>query len=121
MVDVADGVVATPAWWLDRLLSELLDNAFKFSAAGSPVRVLGRFGAGRFRLSVQDAGRGMSAEQIAAVGAFQQFDRHRYEQQGVGLGLYLANRIAELHGGELELTSEPGTGTTAVAALPSAA
>jgi signal transduction histidine kinase len=46
------------------------------------------------------------------MGAFRQFDRARYEQQGSGMGLALVRAIAEATGGRLEIVSRPGEGTT---------
>ena len=64
-------------------------------------------------LTVTDEGRGMPAEQIAKIGAFMQFDRKTHEQQGLGLGLSIARRLAELFQGRLSVRSELGVGTTA--------
>lgn len=115
-LDVSAGAVSISDRWLVRLVTELLENAFKFSLLGSPVRLATRAGES-FELIVEDSGRGMVSEEIGAIGAFVQFDRRRYEQQGVGLGLYLASRIAELHGGSLKVQSRHGTGTTVTVAL----
>jgi signal transduction histidine kinase len=62
----------------------------------------------------------MSAEQVREIGAYVQFERRFHEQQGTGLGLFLARRLAELHGGGLTVTSVPETGTTVTVRLPSA-
>ncbi|PYM16846.1 MAG: hybrid sensor histidine kinase/response regulator, partial [Verrucomicrobia bacterium] len=102
-------------------LEELLDNAFKFSRPGTPVRIAGGVSNGRFTLSVGDRGRGMTAQQIADIGAHMQFERRFYEQQGVGLGLIIAKRLAELHGGDLLIESTPGEQTTVQMILPVAA
>ncbi len=47
-----------------------------------------------------------------------QFERKTQEQQGLGLGLIIAKRLTELHGGSLDIQSEPGKGTTVVVKLP---
>ena len=75
-------------------------------------------GNGSFVLRIADQGRGMKAEHIAEVGAYMQFERKIYEQQGSGLGLTIAKRLTELHGGELSIQSELGIGTTVEVTLP---
>lgn len=50
--------------------------------------------------------------------AFQQVDRQTHEQQGIGLGLTLAHRLFDVHGGELQLKSVVGKGTRALVRLP---
>jgi signal transduction histidine kinase len=69
-------------------------------------------------LTVSDHGRGFSTEHITRVGAYMQFDRTMHEQQGLGLGLTIARRLTELHGGTLTIQSEKGHGTTMVVKLP---
>jgi signal transduction histidine kinase len=60
----------------------------------------------------------MTAEQIAQVGAYRQFERKLYEQQGSGLGLAIAKRLTQLLGGELTLESIPEKQTTVRVVLP---
>ena len=104
--------------YLKKIVEELVDNAFKFSESGQPVVVSGQVSGDVYVLSVTDHGRGMSAEQIAEIGAYMQFDRRIYEQQGSGLGLIISKRLAELHGGSMTIQSVPGQQTTIYAALP---
>jgi signal transduction histidine kinase len=101
-----------------RLVEEILDNAFKFSRAGTPVCVQAGPQGRQFVLAVHDHGRGMTAEQIASIGAHMQFERRFYEQQGAGLGLILAKRLTEIHGGELTIDSIPEERTTVQVVLP---
>jgi signal transduction histidine kinase len=115
---LADGAVAVAEELFTKLLDELLDNAFKFSRSGTAVRVESLSGSGEFTLSITDRGQGMNAEQIAAIGAYTQFNRESNEQQGSGLGLAIARRIVELHGGQVAIQSEPGAGTTVTVKLP---
>jgi signal transduction histidine kinase len=60
----------------------------------------------------------MSAEQIAAIGAFQQFQRKQHEQQGLGLGLVICRRLLALYGGKLFFESVQGEHTTIRMMLP---
>jgi signal transduction histidine kinase len=60
----------------------------------------------------------MSAAQIVEVGAYQQFDRKLYEQQGSGLGLSIIKRLVQLLGGELTIESVPEKYTTVRVVLP---
>lgn len=101
-----------------RVIGELVDNAFKFSNQGDPVAVRISVRDSSAVIEVSDQGRGMSQEEISNAGAFLQFQRKRFEQQGTGLGLVIARRIAELHGGRLELESSPGHGLHARLILP---
>ena len=101
-----------------KMVEELVDNAFKFSEDGHPVSVSLGVKASMVVLRVSDQGRGMRPEYLAEIGAYMQFERRFYEQQGSGLGLALTKRLAEIYGGRLTLTSEVGHGTQAELVLP---
>jgi two-component system sensor histidine kinase/response regulator len=103
---------------LDKIVVELMDNALKFSESGTPIIVRGVCQTKYFDLSITNLGRGMSADQIASIGAYMQFERRIYEQTGVGLGLIIAKRLTEIHGGSLEITSNPNSETTILLKLP---
>ncbi|CAG1002476.1 Transcriptional regulatory protein WalR [Anaerolineae bacterium] len=104
---------------LDKIISELVENAFKFSKPPAPVVIeAGKVGS-VYRIRVIDQGWGMTPEQIAQVGAYMQFDRTLHEQQGVGLGLHLVERLTKLYDGHLEINSVPGQGTEVCVTLPS--
>ena len=104
--------------WLKKIVSELVDNAFKFSKPGEPVNVTNSFVDGNFILSVSDRGRGMTPEQIANVGGYIQFERKLYEQQGSGLGLAISKQLTELYEGKFTIESIPGEQTTVTVSLP---
>lgn len=103
---------------LQKIVAELVDNAFKFSEPGSPVVVEACRNNGTFMVSVKDRGRGMDVGQIEQIGAYMQFERTLYEQQGLGLGLIIARRLVELHNGTLEIQSKPGQGTGVFVEIP---
>ncbi len=101
---------------LSRIVDELVDNACKFSRRGSPVTVtLDADG----RLIVTDKGRGLTAEDIKRIETFQQFDRKKHEQQGLGLGLVLVQKLTALSGAKFFVKSQSGEGTQVEIAFPS--
>jgi len=104
--------------YLARIVDELVQNAFKFSDHGSPVEVCLAPANGSLLFSVGDRGRGFSTEHIRRVGAYMQFDRKMHEQQGLGLGLTIARRLAELHAGTLAIERRPQAGTIVNIKLP---
>jgi signal transduction histidine kinase len=103
---------------LRKVVTELVDNAFKFSEPGKKVRVITRQDCGRGSLTIADQGMGMVEQEIASLGAYLQFDRVVREQQGMGLGLGIVRRVAEICGGELTIESEPDRGTAVSLHLP---
>lgn len=103
---------------LEKIVGELVDNAFKFSPAGTPVTLQTAVDNNRYQLIVSDEGHGMTAEQIASVGENQQFNRAQYEQQGVGLGLAIIQRVCIIFGGEFKVEGNPQGGLTATISLP---
>lgn len=94
-----------------KIVEEVIDNAFKFSAKGTPVTVTGQQIEEHYLITVIDRGRGMSPDQIREVNAFVQFDRRLYEQQGAGLGLAVSQRLAHIYGAKLTIQSNLGQGT----------
>mgnify|MGYP005840650599 CR=1 FL=1 len=105
---------------LTKIVAELVDNACKFSQPGTPIQVSSYAQEKYWYLVVQDQGWGMVPEQVANIGAYHQFNRKDYEQQGAGLGLIIAKRLTELHHGSLSINSTPGAGTTVTIKLPEA-
>ena len=103
---------------LKKIVDELADNAFKFSEAGKEVHIQTHVDGDWYILRFADQGRGMTPEQIDNIGAYMQFERRMYEQQGAGLGLVIAKRLAELHNGDLSIFSQEGGGTQVVVRLP---
>jgi signal transduction histidine kinase len=104
--------------YLAKIVGELVQNAFKFSSAGTRVQVMLTESGANATLTVTDQGRGFETEHIAKIGAYMQFDRKMQEQQGLGLGLGIAKRLSELHGGTLTIQSERGLETRVTVKLP---
>ncbi|QFS48646.1 hybrid sensor histidine kinase/response regulator [Nostoc sphaeroides] len=104
--------------YLAIILHELVDNALKFSQTGTAIKISSQVVAGMLNVYIHDMGRGMTAEQISKIGAFMQFERKSYEQQGIGMGLKLVKKIAELCGGQFSISSIYQQETTVHIALP---
>ena len=117
-LNLQDSSVAIDSVRLAKIVEELLDNAFKFSLEGTPVVLSTLVENQTFILSVKDQGRGMTADQIAQLEAYRQFDRKLYQQAGLGLGLAIVQRLAELHGGKFKIESLPQQETIVCVSLP---
>lgn len=104
--------------FLEKILEEVLDNAFKFSAGGAPVGVSLSASGGMVEWLVTDRGHGVTAAEAAAMAPFRQWQREKREQQGLGLGFAIARRLAEFNGGTLDLAPREGGGCTARLRLP---
>jgi K+-sensing histidine kinase KdpD len=90
-----------------KLINELLDNAFKFSSKGEKVIINSKTEDDLLHISIIDNGVGILSEHFKKIEtAFFQLDREKNEQQGVGLGLTIAQKIIEIHGGKFEMKSE---------------
>jgi len=105
---------------LKQILLNLVSNAVKFTPAGGRVEIRAEADETGFRFVVADTGIGIAKADIeTALRPFGQIDSslaRRYE--GTGLGLPLSRSLTELHGGRLEIESEPSAGTTVTVWLP---
>jgi heavy metal sensor kinase len=104
---------------LRRLLFNVVDNAIKFTPAGS-ISVRGETEDGHVQVVVSDTGIGIPAEHLSRVfDRFYRVDPARgQEVEGTGLGLAIGRSIAEAHGGELRIESTVGVGTKVSLTLP---
>jgi len=105
---------------LRRMLDALIENAVKFSDEGGRVAVRVRSVQDMIEIAVADTGIGIAPEDLGRLfKPLTQLDAGRARRHaGVGLGLALARRLAELHGGSIEVASEPGKGSTFTLRLP---
>jgi signal transduction histidine kinase len=104
---------------LRQVLTNLVDNAVKYSPAGDEVAVRARRENGRVLIEVADNGPGIPHDQQRLI--FEKFGRADVpggSKPGTGLGLFIARSIAEAHGGTLDVRSRPNGGTTFTLALP---
>jgi len=105
---------------LTRLLTNLLDNALRYTPEQGEIVILTEQTGDRIQIQVKDDGIGMTAEQQAQVfERFWQADQARtYQNKGAGLGLAIALAIAQSHGGSLSVTSQPNQGACFTLKLP---
>jgi signal transduction histidine kinase len=120
ILELADAPLPMAEDYYRKIVQELVQNALKFSDSGLLVRVRLKATPEEVVVAVQDDGRGFSSEQISRVGAYMQFERRMQDEQGFGLGLAIAKKLVELHGGELSIESEAGIGSTVTFKLPRA-
>lgn len=105
--------------YLERALWNLLSNAFKFTPKGGEVTLRVEKSDKIALLSVSDTGAGIAPELMDTVfDRCLHTDRQDPQPHGLGLGLLIARRVAEGHGGRLLLESREGEGTTVTLALP---
>lgn len=115
-----DAVVTAPPALLSRVIDNLVSNAAKYSATGTPIQIVATSDGGEAALSVADHGRGISPDDQATI--FEPFFRTKSARDagiaGTGLGLPIALRIATALGGGLACRSEVGRGSTFTLRLP---
>ena len=102
---------------LDQLVSNLLSNAIKFGPQ-HPIEIAVRQPGDRAELSISDHGIGIDPARLGTI--FDRFVRAvpATHYGGLGLGLYIARQIVDLHGGTIAVRSQPGAGTTFTVDLP---
>jgi two-component system phosphate regulon sensor histidine kinase PhoR len=105
---------------LERLLFNLVDNAVKYNRRGGSVHVRVASAGGQAVVEVRDTGVGIPAEALPRVfERFYRVDQGRgREDGGTGLGLAIVKHVAQLHGGRVEVESEPGRGSLFRVVLP---
>ncbi|AEV98219.1 two-component sensor histidine kinase [Niastella koreensis] len=97
----------------ERVLQNLLDNAFKFTPAGGSITILLRETNAGVKVAVTDTGVGISPEDLTHIfERYKQIHPRSPESKGMGIGLAIVKKILELHQAVIVVTSEPGKGTT---------
>ena len=113
-----DLTVSHDGKWTSEALFNLLDNAVKYTPAGGKITVSVVLWEMYVEIKVADTGKGISESNQAAI--FRRFYREEevHDQQGVGIGLYLAREIVTRQGGYIKVVSEPGKGSEFSIMLP---
>lgn len=97
--------------WTVEAIFNILDNAVKYTDRGGKIEIAAAALEIYTRISIKDTGKGIAPERQAEI--FNRFYREPevYDQEGVGIGLYLARKIIELQNGYIEVRSQPGFGS----------
>jgi signal transduction histidine kinase len=102
---------------VQQVISNLVGNAIKFTAAGGCITVSAEQEGREVRIAVQDTGAGIDAQSLPHIfGHYWQADRT--DRRGIGLGLAIAKGITEAHGGRIWVRSREGEGSTFYFTLP---
>ena len=108
---------------LGQVLTNLVDNAVRYSPQGGPIEISVTHGGGLVCCAVRDEGLGIPAEELERI--FERFYRLdpdlRFAITGTGLGLYISRELVRLMGGRVEVKSQLGQGSTFTVELPLAA
>ncbi len=111
--------ITADAGRIRQIILNLLSNAFKFTPAGGKITMRAEEEKDRLIIEVQDTGSGISEEDQQRL--FDPYSRRQGDRErlsGLGLGLILAKRLTELHGGEMWMKSSKGSGSTFSFSLP---
>jgi two-component system sensor histidine kinase CiaH len=121
--DITDGQLLADRWALEELVSVLLDNAIKYSPEGSTVLITSSLTQHRHmaHISIKDQGPGIKSVDLPHIfDRFYRADSSRTSTTipGYGLGLSIAKKIVELHGGSIDVQTTLGAGSTFTVHLP---
>jgi signal transduction histidine kinase len=118
-VDEQLGVIRADERKVKQVLLNLLSNALKFTPEGGQINVRATLRGGQAEISVTDTGIGIAPEDQGAVfEEFRQVGTAATKVEGTGLGLAISRKFIELHGGNIWVTSQVGTGSTFSFTLP---
>ena len=109
------------AEFLQKVLTNLIENAAKYSAVNTPITITGEDKNGRILISVADRGAGVDPVEQSLI--FERFYRGRGQAEqtaGTGMGLSISRAIVEAHGGSIEVFSQPERGSVFTIELPTA-
>jgi two-component system heavy metal sensor histidine kinase CusS len=104
-----------------RVINNILSNAFKYTPSGGSIDITVQEASGQYvEITIRDTGIGIAQEDIAQL--FKRFYRGQQatsiDSRGTGLGLAIVKSIMDLHGGDVDIRSEPSTGTTVILTFP---
>jgi signal transduction histidine kinase len=107
-----DTILFCDVKWTNEALSNILDNAVKYTPQGGKIKIAAQRLERYTKISIADTGIGIEEENINHI--FKRFFREHkiYQKEGIGLGLYLTRQIITQQGGYIKVSSKPREGTT---------
>jgi signal transduction histidine kinase/CheY-like chemotaxis protein len=118
-VDSELGSITADRGRLRQIIYNLLSNAIKFTPEGGRIQIEARWDADDAHIGVTDTGVGIASEDLERIfEEFSQVGDQKAREAGTGLGLALSRRLAEAHGGQLLVSSQPGSGSRFELVLP---
>lgn len=106
VLELQEGSVKIADIHLQRIVRELINNAFKFSRQGQQVKILGRVSdENSYNILIINEGSGMMPEQLKQIGLFQQFHEKLPHHQGCGLGIAIARKLTEIYQSSMGIES----------------
>jgi signal transduction histidine kinase/DNA-binding response OmpR family regulator len=112
-------VVRADATRFRQMLMNLLGNAIKFTPKGGKIELAARQSGEMVRIEVRDSGPGIPPEEKKRIfEAFHRMNQTEKTSEGTGLGLAITRKLVELHGGQLDVESQPGAGSCFFFTLP---
>lgn len=105
---------------LERVFSNLITNAIKYSKRGGDIKVIGKIIGDKYIFSIEDQGIGIPQAEQARIfdGFYRASNVDKTKTKGTGLGMYVVKQIIEAHNGKIKLTSREGLGTKVEITLP---
>ena len=104
---------------MNQVMINLTSNAVKYNRDGGQIRITASVGEETIRIAVEDSGRGIRPEDMDKLfDKFRRIEESEGSAKGTGLGLPITKQLVELHGGQMDVTSEWGVGSTFTFTLP---
>jgi signal transduction histidine kinase len=117
-LDIENCVLEVSMDWNEFAIYQLIDNAFKFSEKNTKVIISCKLQKQNLVIIIRDHGRGFPPGTIDKINTFKQFEREKYEQQGIGLGLFLAKKLTLLNNGTFTIKSKTNEGASIKITMP---
>ena len=107
-INIEESYILFSERYISIVLTELLNNAIKFSRSSTKIKITGAETDDYYLLTIKDNGIGMSKTELLGIDAFKQFNRDEFQQEGNGLGLAIIKQIMTNTNTKMTIESEPG-------------